>query len=135
MSAALGVFIALIAGSALRSNLATAVPPEPPAWSAPTADMDTHAGLMQIHPTSRSASIAARSWTPANKTNKKPFRSAWMTKERPLTWNRLSPQSVLTPAPLSLTPMAFAPTGIQARAPAAIPYDRDILTQLCVARR
>lgn len=135
MSAALGVFIALIAGSALRSNLAAAAPPEPPAWSAPTAGMDTHVGPMQGHLTSRSAPIAARSWAPANKTNKKPFRSAWMTKERPLTWNRLSPQSVLTPAPLSLTPIGFAPTGIQARAPAAIPSDRDILTQLCVARR
>ena len=71
---------------------------------------------------------------PENKTNK-PFHRVWMTKERSLTWNRLSAQSVLTPAPLSFTPIGFAPGGAQSRAPAAITSDRDILTEICVARR
>lgn len=129
------MFVALVMGSSLRPNLAAAAPPEPVAWAVPT--VGAHAGLTNQRPVAlgRSALAAARSSAPANKTNQKPFRSAWMTKERPLTWNRLSPQSVLTPAPLSFTPTGFAPDGTQARAPAAIASDRDILTRFCVARR
>lgn len=129
------MFTALVTGSWVRPNFAAAAPPEPAAWSAATAG--AHAVLTHERPATlgRAALAAQRSAAPANKTNKKPFRSAWMTKERPLTWNRLSPQSVLTPAPLSFTPIGFAPAGSQARAPAAIASDRDILTLICVARR
>ncbi len=84
---------------------------------------------------SQPALTVSQTSAPANKTNKKPFRSAWMTKERPLTWNRLSTQSVLTPAPLSFTPIGFAPGGAQSRAPAAIAPAKDILAETCVARR
>lgn len=132
VTAALGVFIALVTGSWLRPNFAAAAPPEPAAWSAAT--VGTHAGLTHDRPVvGRAALAAARSSAPANKN--KPFRSAWMTKERPLTWNRLSPQSVLTTAPSSFTPIGFAPGGTQPRAPAAIASDRDILTRICIARR
>lgn len=129
------MFIALVTGSWLRPGFAAAAPPEPATWSAAT--VGTHGGLTHDRPVAlgRAALAAARSTAPANNTNKKPFRSAWMTKERPLTWNRLSPQSVLTPAPLSLAPIGFAPGGPQPRAPAAIASDRDILTRICVARR
>lgn len=112
-----------------------AAPPEPAAWSAPAVDAHTgqmpgrHAAL------SRGALAVSQPSVPANKTNKKPFRRAWMTKERPLTWNRLSAQSVLTPVPLSFTPIGFAPGGARSRTPAAIASDRDILTEICVARR
>lgn len=84
---------------------------------------------------SQPALTVSQTSAPANKTNKKPFRSAWMTKERPLTWNRLSTQSVLTPAPASFTPIGFAPGGTQSRAPAAIAPVKDILAETCVARR
>jgi hypothetical protein len=129
------VFIALVTGSALRQSFATAAPPEPAASSAPT--VDAHAGPMPGRPAalSRPASTVSLPSEPPNKTNKKPFRRAWMTKERPLTWNRLSAQSVLTPVPLSFTPIVFAPGGARSRAPAAIASDRDILTEICVARR
>lgn len=84
---------------------------------------------------SRPALAVSQPTAPANKTKKEPFRRAWMTKERPLTWNRLSAQSVLTPVPLSFTPIGFAPGGARSRAPAASAFDRDTLTELCVARR
>lgn len=129
------MFIALITGSWLRPIFAATAPPEPAAWSA--ASVGAQAGQTHERPVAvdRAAVAAERSSAPANKTNQKPFRSAWMTKERPLTWNRLSPQSVLTRAPLSFTPIRFAPAGTQARAPAAVASDRDILTRICVARR
>ncbi|HEX5257132.1 MAG TPA: hypothetical protein VFW69_25275 [Mycobacterium sp.] len=129
------MFIALVTGSALRPSFAAAAPPEPAARSAAT--VDAHAGPMPGRPSalSQPALTVSQPSAPANKTNKMPFRRAWMTKERPLTWNRLSAQSVLTPAPLSFTPIGFAPGGPQTRAPAAIASDRDILTEICVARR
>lgn len=128
------MFAALVTGSWVRPNFAAVAPPEPAAWTAATAG--AQAGPMQEPTVGRAAPAAARSSSaPANNTHQKPFRSAWMTKERPPTWNRLSPQSVLTPAPLSFTPIAFAPVGSHPRAPAAIAPDRDILTLICVARR
>ncbi|WP_406816359.1 hypothetical protein [Mycobacterium sp. M23085] len=129
------MFVALITGSALRPNAAAAALPEPAAWSAAAAG--AHAGPMQDRTPAldRAAAAVSRSSAPANKTNTKPFHSAWMTKEWPPTWNRLSPQSVLTPAPASFTPIGCAPVGAPARAPAAMPSDRDIATRICVARR
>ncbi|OBH55647.1 hypothetical protein A5686_07100 [Mycobacterium sp. E2479] len=131
----LSVFIALITGSALRPGFAAAAPPEPAAWSEATSG--PHPGQMPDLPgsLSRPALTVSQPSAPANQTNKKPFRSAWTTKERPMTWNRLSAQSVLPPAPWSFTPIGFATGGVPARAPAAIASDRDILTEICVARR
>jgi hypothetical protein len=128
------VFIALVTGSALRPSFA-APPAEPAAWSATT--VDAHAGPMPGRPSalSRAALTVAQPAAPANKSDKKPFRRAWMTKERPLTWNRLSAHSVLTPAPWSFTPIAFAPDAARPRLPAAVASDRDTLTEICVARR
>ncbi|WP_231986572.1 hypothetical protein [Mycobacterium sp. 852002-40037_SCH5390672] len=133
--AALGVFVALITGSALRSGFAATALPEPAAWSA--GNIGASAGPTPGRPSASSppALAISRSAAPANKTNNKPFHSTWATKERPQLWNRLSPQSMLTPASLSFIPIGFAPGGVQSRAPAAIPSDRDILTQICVARR
>jgi len=135
--AALGVFVALATTSALRPTLAPSAPPEPAAWSAGIADASTHAGLLQ----GRFSAIGqptlgtSRSAAPVNKTNTKPLHIGWKTKERPLTWNRLSAQSVLSPVPLSFTPIGFAPDGAQSRAPATVRADRDILTDFCIARR
>ncbi|ETB05425.1 hypothetical protein O979_04620, partial [Mycobacterium avium subsp. paratuberculosis 10-4404] len=84
---------------------------------------------------SRAAPATSRSAAPANNTNKKPFHSTWMTKERPLSWNRLSPHAVLSPMPISFSPLGFAPRGAQSRAPATFLPDRDVLTLFGVARR
>lgn len=116
----------------------TASGPQPGlAAAAPPGAEGAHAALTPGHPVvlSRSALAASQPSAPANKTTKKPFRNAWMTKERPSTWNRLSVQSVLMPVPLSFTPIGFAPGDAQSRAPTAVATDRDILTSICVARR
>ncbi|OBJ26924.1 hypothetical protein A5646_12135 [Mycobacterium sp. 1245499.0] len=133
VAAALAAFTALIAGSALRPAFSAAAPPEPAAWS---AGLGAAAGLThgRLPALGQPAVAASRVGAPANKTNRKPFHSAWMTKERPLTWNRVSAQSVLAPVPLSFTPIGFAPAGARSRAPAVTLSDRDILTQICVAR-
>jgi hypothetical protein len=135
--AALSLFVALVTGSALRHKFAASELPEPAAWSQQMPN-GMHADLTHPHssPTVGHAAHATL-WdtAPTNKTNTKPFRTTWMTKDRPPTWGRSSPQSVLSPVPLSFTPLGFHPEGTQTRAPAAVRADRDILTQLCVARR
>ncbi|MCV7092569.1 hypothetical protein [Mycobacterium interjectum] len=119
---ALGVFVALVAGSALRPPFAAAAPPEPAAWSqGPTGD-GAHADRLQLRASRHSAP-----------TDKKPFHSTWMTKDRPPTWSRSSPQSVVSSLPVSSTALRFAPPGGQPRAPAAVLADRDVLTRFCVA--
>lgn len=136
--AALGVFVALVAGSSLRPQFAASTLPEPAAWSGAAPGVGAHAGLTHARggdsAVSQPALAASRSSTPADTTDKKPFHSMWMTKERPLGWNRLSPQSALAPMPITLCPLGLAPDDAQSRAPAAIPTDRDILTRICVAR-
>ena len=139
VAAAFSLFVALVAGSALRPKFAAAELPEPAAWSQGTTDAGAHAALMHLHGCSSAMSYpalaASRDSAPTNKTNEKPFHSTWMTKDRPSTWSRLSPQSVLSPVPIAFIPLGFQPERAQPRAPAAVRADRDILTQLCVARR
>jgi len=64
----------------------------------------------------------------------KPFRSMWMTRDRPPTWNRLSPQWVQSSLPVSFRPFDAWPGGSHSSAPAARPGDQEILTQLSVVR-
>ncbi|MCA2266839.1 hypothetical protein [Mycobacterium marseillense] len=133
--AALGVFVALIAGSSLRPQFAAATLPEPAAWSgtAPGAGA-------QVLPRGRDAAVArpapaaAQSSTPANNADKKPFHSMWMTKERPQPWNRSSAQSALSPTPTTFSPARATLGDAQSRSPTTIPADRDTLTRLCIAR-
>lgn len=129
------MFVALVAGSSLRTQFAASALPEPAAWSGATPSVGAHV-LPQVRysTVSRPGLTATQSSAPANKTNKKPFHSMWMTKERPPTWNRLSPQSALSPMPMTFSPVRVAPYDAQSRAPATIPADRDTLTRLCIAR-
>ncbi len=114
--AALSAFVALVAGSALRPPSAAAALPEPAAWSQTTPDAGAH---------------ASHDSTP---TNKKPFHTTWMTKDRPPTPGRLSPPSAGSPHPVSFAALGFQPRGTLPRAPAAVRADPDILTRFCVAR-
>ncbi len=115
--AALSLFTAVTTGWALRgSTLAQIAGPLPAAWQA------THA--------------AAHSSSP---THQMPTKHAWMARERPQSWNRLSQASDWSALPASFDPcgpaVAAPPGGIHSRAPAATPSGRDISTNLCIDRR
>ena len=147
IAAALSLFVALIAGSALRPRFSAAALPEPAAWSHGTPDV----GQVQIHAGSQPASqlgrgsLSGSSWAYSqgvSPTNKKPFHSMWMTHDRPPTWARLTRQSVWAPLPMvwSLRPIILAaldlrPGDAHRSASSAALGDHDILTELCVARR
>jgi hypothetical protein len=122
--AALGAFVALVAGSALRPQFAAAALPEPAAWSAGIPVAGAHASHGEPRASGHSAP-----------TDKKPFHTTWMTKDRTPTPSRLPPPSAGSPLPVSFTALGFQPRGAQPRAPTAAEADRDILTRLCIARR
>jgi hypothetical protein len=133
--AALSLFVALIAGSSLRPQFAAAVLPEPAAWTQATHGVQAHASQVQYYSAAQPVSHLAQGFSPASTpTNKKPFHSTWMTRDRPTSWTHLSPQSGWSALPASFAASVFQSGGAHWAASAAAPHNRDILTQLCVAR-
>jgi hypothetical protein len=99
----------------------------------------THAGVnaghMQLADRPHPTSYLVHGSSP---THQKPTKNAWMTRDRPPSWNRLSSQSVWSPLPASFAAglaSGFDPDGAHFGAPPTALGGRDILTQLCVARR
>ena len=133
--AALSLFVALIAGSSLRPQLAAAALPEPAAWTHGTLGGQAHASEVQPHTAVQPISDLAHAFSPdCTPTNKKPFHSMWMTRDRPTSWTHLSPQSGWLLLPASFAASEFQPRGTHWAEPAAPPVNRDVLIQLCVTR-
>ena len=133
--AALSLFVALIAGSSLRPQLAAAALPEPAAWTHGTLGGQAHASQVQVHAAVQPISDLAHAFSPdCTPTNKKPFHSMWMTHDRPTSWTHLSPQSGWLPLPASFAASEFPPGGTHWAEPGAPPVNRDVLIQLCVTR-
>ncbi len=133
--AALSLFVALIAGSALRPQFAAAALPEPAAWSQGALDADACAYHVELHGRSHSTSRVINGASCGTAPTKhKPFHSMWMTKDRPATWTRLSSQWVWSPLPASFAVSDFQPGGTHNGSPADTPGNQDILTEICVAR-
>lgn len=133
--AALGLFVALIAGWSLRPQFAAAELPEPVAWTHGTQSVQAHASYLRLRAAEQSISYrdhaSAHGATP---TNKKPFHSTWMARDRPTGWTPLSPQSGWL---ASLSPFAVSESqlpGAHWVEPMAAGVNRDMLTQLCVSR-
>jgi hypothetical protein len=136
--AALSLFVALIAGSSLRPQLAAAELPEPAAWTHGTQGVQEHASQVQLHAAAQSIShldhLFAPGSTQTDKTNKKPFHSTWMTRDRPTSWTPLSPQSGWVALPASFAVSESRPGGAGCVASAAAPVNRNVLTLLGVIR-
>lgn len=134
--AALTVFVALIAGSSLRPQFAAAALPEPAAWTHGTDGVQVHASQVQYYAVAQLISPLTQGVSPGSTpTNKKPFHSTWMTRDRPTSWISSSPQSGWLVLPASFVVSGFHPGGAHWAASTATPVNRDKLTQLCVARR
>jgi hypothetical protein len=132
--AALGLFAALIAGSALRPQFAAAALPEPAAWSHAAPDAKAPTDHLQIHGSQQLTNQVAGCLCGAGPVNKKPFHSRWMTQDRPQTWTRWSPQSARSSSTASFAPSVSAPGGAGNRSFAYFPDGQDLLTRLCVTR-
>jgi hypothetical protein len=125
--AALGLFAAVTTGWASRGLAPGDVRlPQPAAFSLgdhpqPTSHLD--------HGSSSDCDFSSDFAPP----HQKPTKNAWMTRDRPQTWARLSPQSVWWPLPASFATSRWR-GGANTDPPTGAPTDQDILTQLCVDR-
>lgn len=120
--ATLSLFVAVIAGSSLRPQLAAAQLPEPAAWTDVTV----------AQPISHTDHKKPMNNKP---TNKKPFHSSWMTRDVLTKWTALSPHSGWLALPASFGPAEFQPGGVHLAAAMPAVGIRDPLIQLCVVRR
>jgi hypothetical protein len=114
-----GAFLALIAGSALRTEFTTSSLPEPGAWS-----HAIHHGEIHTHVSRDSMS-----------NNTKPFRNVWMTHDRPAKRAARSASADLFVLPKSFASPAFQLRRDHSPAHDTISLDRNILVLNCVDRR
>jgi hypothetical protein len=135
VTAAVGVFLALIVGSSTRPQAAADALPEPAQWSATTHYVQAHGSEVKLPAGSQSVSHPVRSSSPATApTNQKPFHSTWMTRYRPTVWAGWSPQSDWLMFPVSFAAAVFQPGGMHWADSATARVNRDLLIRLCVSR-
>ena len=118
----------------MRPQFAAAALPEPAAWPHGTHGVQAHASHVQLHAARPVSHLEHGSSASSTPTNKKPFHSMWMTRDRPTSWTHLSPQSGWLLLPASFAASEFQPRGTHWAEPAAPPVNRDVLIQLCVTR-
>jgi hypothetical protein len=146
VAAALSLFVALIAGSALRPKFAAAAFPEPAAWTHTSPHPHPHP-IQSVHTVVHNAvhldQALARGLSQAFSrapeqgalpTNKKPFHSMWMTRDWPTSWTEQYAQPDWAPLPASFTGSGFQPSGTHWGEAPAPPAVRDTSTELCIVR-
>ncbi|BBZ43752.1 hypothetical protein MPRM_10330 [Mycobacterium parmense] len=127
--AALSVFVALIAGSSLRPQLAASALPEPAVWTHQIAGAPTHLSPVQPDAMSHLSGRISAGSTPLDK---KPFHSMWMTRGRPTSWEWLSPTADWSVLPMSFAPSRCEPGGTHSAA--AVPAVGNLLAEFCLLR-
>jgi hypothetical protein len=133
--AALSLFVALIAGSSLRPQLAADALPEPVAWTHGARAVQAHSGQVRLHAVAQRISHLDHGFSPGSApATKKPFHSMWMTQDRPTSWISLPSQSGWAALPASFAASEFQPGSAHWAASARDPVNRDILTQFCIVR-
>lgn len=112
VACALSLFVALVAGSALRPHYTTNALPEPAAWTHSVEQV--HHDFTQVPPVSASGSLVALQ--PSGNSRpvpivRKPFRYVWMTHDLPSNWVPLPPLSDWSALPKSFVSVKFQPRG------------------------
>jgi hypothetical protein len=132
---ALSLFVALVAGSALRPHYTTNALPEPGAW--------THAVEHVQHDSKEAQSVSAtgslivlkaRDGSRPVPISRKPFRYVWMTHDLPSNWVPLSPHSNWSVLPKSFDSEEFQPRGAPCAAFAGDSDNRHTSTLFCIIR-
>jgi hypothetical protein len=127
VAGALSLFVALVAGSALRPHYNTAVLPEPVVWTHVTHDHPAN-GPQVVSSLQTASSLQS---TPATR---KPFRNVWMTRELPLDWISMSTQRDWSELPASFLAEGYQLTGAQRASPATTSTNRHTVILLGVNR-
>jgi hypothetical protein len=132
---ALTLFLALVAGSALRPHYTANSLPEPAAWAHTVKDVQPDYNYS--HPLSATPALKyLKSGSRAHSapTSRKPFRYVWMTHDLPSNWDPLSPQT-----DWSVLPKTFAAAQFQSRvapwgASTADAVNRHTSSLFCIIR-
>ena len=109
---ALSLFVALVAGSALRPHYTTTALPEPGAWT--HAVEHVQHDFEEVQPGSAGGSLIAlraRGGLRPVPLAQKPFRYVWMTHDLPSDWAPMSPRSDWSALPKSFVSTQFQPRG------------------------
>jgi hypothetical protein len=132
---ALSLFVALVAGSALRPHYTTNVLPEPQAWTHAVQHLQPDSSRAQPDGATASVEYVIAGNKPhAAPTSRKPFRNVWMTHDLPSSWLPLSPQLDWSALPASFTAAQFQPRGAPWAASAADAANRHTSTLFCIIR-
>jgi hypothetical protein len=132
---ALSLFVALVAGSALRPHYTTNALPEPGAWT--HAVEHVHHDFKEVQSVSPTGSlIALKAWGSSRPVpiSRKPFRYVWMTRDLPSNWVPLSPHSNWSVLPKSFDSAQFQPRGAPYAAFAGDSDNRHTSTLVCILR-
>ena len=132
---ALGLFVALVAGSALRPHYTTNALPEPGAWTHTVEHVQRD--FKQVQPISATGSLIAlkaRGNSRPVPIARKPFRYVWMTHDLPSNWVPLSPLSGWSALPKSFVSAQFQPRGSPSAAFAGDSDNRNKSALFCIIR-
>jgi len=132
---ALSLFVALVAGSALRPHYTTTVLPEPQAWTHAVQHVQPDASRVQPDRATASVEyVIAGNKRLSAPISRKPFRNVWMTHDLPSNWVPLSPQSDWSALPESFAPAQFQPRGAPWGASTADAVNRHTSSLFCIIR-
>jgi hypothetical protein len=132
---ALSLFVALVAGSALRPHYTTNALPEPGAWT--HAVEHVQHDFKRVQPVSATGSLIAlkaRGSLRPVPIARKPFRYVWMTHDLPSNSAPLSPRSGWSALPKSFVSAQFQPRGAPCAAFAGDSDNRHTSTLFCIIR-
>jgi hypothetical protein len=132
---ALSLFVALVAGSALRPHYTTTVLPEPQAWTHAVQHVQPGASL--VPPDRATASVEyviAGNKRLSAPISRKPFRNVWMTHDLPSNWDPLSPQTDWSVLPKTFAAAQFQARGAPWGASTADAVNRHTSSLFCIIR-
>jgi hypothetical protein len=131
----LSLFVALVAGSALRPHYTTNALPEPGPWT--HAVQHVQHDFKEVQPVSAAGSLIALKARGSSRPvpiARKPFRYVWMTHDLPSNWVPLSPLSGWLALPKSFVSAQFQPRGAPCAAFAGDSDNRHTSTLFCIIR-
>src|ERR1700744_623523 len=132
---ALTVFLAPVAGSALRPPYPANSLPEPAAWAHTVRDVQPDYSYSHA-PSATPALKYLKSGSRAHSvpTSRKPFRNVWMTHDLPSNWDPLSPQTDWSVLPKTFAAAQFQPRGAPRGASTADAVNRHMSSLFCIIR-
>jgi hypothetical protein len=132
---AIGLFVALVAGSALRPHYTANAFPEPAGWAHAVQHVRPDVAKTQPGSSTSSADYLTASGNPrSTPMSRKPFTYVWMTHDLPSSWPPLSPQLDWSALPASFSAVKFKPRGAPWAASAVDAVNRHTSTLLCIIR-